>query len=171
MFASKYRGGISSKRILKAFEFLKKRSEEATLAAQREAEALEKMDQVSAEDSDVEKANETPTGDGEESEENPEESSYGIKRRRPPWERNAESRLPKGGAGLVSLMGDVSSMEQRIQGGWNLVIKAGGRYVSGVTFWAESWRGWGVSVVVSSTKGGFIYRRGSGPVFPLVGRG
>lgn len=134
MFASKYPGGISSKRIINAFEFLRKRSEEAALAAQREASALRKQAQAaSAGNPEQEQTEEDPAsaegGEGEKSAENPVENPIDLEQRTPPWVKNAESTLPKGGAGLVSLMGDMSSLEQRIQGGWNLVIKAGGRYV------------------------------------------
>lgn len=126
MFASKYPGGISSKRIINAFEFLRKRSEEAALAARREASALRKQ----AEAAEPQQTEEDPaSGEGKEGE-NPVKDSINLERKPAPWVRNAESTLPQGGAGLVSLMGDMSSLEQRIQGGWNMVIKAGGRSVS-----------------------------------------
>lgn len=74
---------------------------------------------------------EDPASGKRQGKENAIEDPLSLERRPAPWVRNAENTLPKGGAGLVSLMGDMSSLEQRIQGGWNLVIKAGGRYVSG----------------------------------------
>ncbi|CAM9514000.1 unnamed protein product, partial [Laminaria digitata] len=130
LFASKYPGGISSKRIINAFEFLRKRSEEAALAARREASALRKQAQAaSAENPEQQQAEEPPAAGEGEGAESSAEGSLGLERRPAPWVRNAESTLPKGGAGLVSLMGDMSSLEQRIQGGWNLVIKAGGSKV------------------------------------------
>ena len=129
MFASKYRGGISSKRIINAFEFLKKRSEEAALAAKREAAVLEREATLAVANSGQTTTNETSEDDKNATNRNFEENSSGVKRRRPPWEDEAKSSFPKGGAGLVSLMGDASSLEKRIQGGWNLVIKAGGRCV------------------------------------------
>lgn len=130
MFASKYPGGISSKRIINAFEFLRQRSEEAALAARREASALRKQAQAaSVENPEQQQAEESPAAGEGEGAESSAEGSLGLERRPAPWVRNAESTLPKGGAGLVSLMGDMSSLEQRIQGGWNLVIKAGGRSV------------------------------------------
>ena len=130
MFASKYPGGISSKRIINAFEFLRKRSEEAALAAQREASSLRRQAQAASEQEKTEEDPASAQGERREnSAKNPIENPIELERRPPPWVKNAESLLPTGGAGLVSLMGDMSSLEQRIQGGWNLVIKAGGRYV------------------------------------------
>lgn len=68
-------------------------------------------------------------GDGKEGkQEKSDEELFALKTK--PWEKNAESTLPQGGAGLVSLMGDMSSLEQRVQGDWTLAIKAGGRCVS-----------------------------------------
>lgn len=138
MFACKYQGGMSSKRIMKAFEFLKKRSEEAVRASEREAAELQKQAQAAAakasgDASEQEGPEETPVTGGDETnnEENSAENPYGLKRRRAPY-LSVENTFPKGGAGLVSLLGDVSSLEQRIQGGWNLVIKTGGRL--GVSF-------------------------------------
>lgn len=121
-FTSKYKGGISKNRIINAFDFLKQRSEEASLAARREASMIrkqqEKQQQQQARDEDEEEGQQ----------EKSEQELFALKKT--PWEKNAESTLPKGGAGLVSLMGDMSNLEGRIQGGWTLAIKASGRYVS-----------------------------------------
>ena len=116
---------------MKAFEFLRKRSEEAALAARREASALRKQaEAASAENPEQQQAEDDPASGERQGRENAAEKPLDLERRPPPWVRNAESTLPQGGAGLVSLMGDMSSLEQRIQGGWNLVIKAGGRSVT-----------------------------------------
>lgn len=127
MLAFKYKGGISKNRIIKAFDFLKQRSDEASLAARREASMIQKQEeQQRQEDADA-AVTAGDTGDGEQTEKT-EEELFGLKRA--PWEKNADGTLPVGGAGLVSLMGDMSSLEQRIQGGWTLAIRAGGRFVS-----------------------------------------
>lgn len=133
MLAFKYKGGISKNRIIKAFDFLKQRSDEAALAARREASMIRKQQeqqrQQQQDDADAAAAAGVITDDngGESKTEKTEEELFGLKRA--PWEKNADSTLPEGGAGLVSLMGDMSSLEQRIQGGWTLAIKAGGRCV------------------------------------------
>lgn len=137
MFASKYKGGISKGRIIKAFDFLKQRSEEASLAARREAAVLRKQQekQQAQDDADVAAAATAAAaaggdggGDGKEGEqEKSDQEMFALKRK--PWEKNTQSTLPEGGAGLVSLMGDMSSLEQRIQGEWTLAIRAGGRCV------------------------------------------
>lgn len=130
MFASKYKGGISKNRIIKAFDFLKQRSDEAALAARREAAALRKQQekQQAQDDADAAAAAAAEGGDGQKGEEEKSDQEvFALKRK--PWEKNAKSTLPEGGAGLVSLMGDMSSLEQRIQGEWTLAIKAGGRCV------------------------------------------
>lgn len=130
MFASKYKGGISKNRIIKAFDFLKQRSDEAALAARREAAVLRKQQekQQAQDDADAAAAAAAEGGDGQKGEEEKSDQEvFALKRK--PWEKNAKSTLPEGGAGLVSLMGDMSSLEQRIQGEWTLAIKAGGRCV------------------------------------------
>ncbi|CAM9383114.1 unnamed protein product [Scytosiphon promiscuus] len=130
MLAFKYKGGISKNRIMKAFDFLKQRSDEASLAARREASMIRKQqEQQRQDDADAAAAAGVIAGDDAEGEktEKTEEELFGLKRA--PWEKNADSALPEGGAGLVSLMGDMSSLEQRIQGGWTLAIKAGGSTV------------------------------------------
>lgn len=132
MFASKYKGGISKNRIIKAFDFLKQRSDEASLAARREAAVLRKQQENQQAQDDAAAAAAAEGGDGsgdgqEGKEEKSEQEVFALKRK--PWEKNAKSALPEGGAGLVSLMGDMSSLEQRIQGEWTLAIKAGGRCV------------------------------------------
>lgn len=137
MFATKYRGAISSSRVINAFDFLRKRSEEASLAAQREARALEREAQKAATLGDVTEADnalaETDSpSDAEATDKEREEAesgSLGMKRPGPSWGFSAEQESPQGGAGLVSLLGDVASLEERIQGGWNVAIKAGGRSV------------------------------------------
>eukprot|EP00752_Nemacystus_decipiens_P010614 g9452.t1 len=139
MFASKYKGGISKNRIIKAFDFLKQRSEEASLAARREAAVLRKQQQKqqqAQDDADASAAAASTAAaeggdgsvDGQEGEqEKSDQEMFALKRK--PWEKNAKSAVPTGGAGLVSLMGDMSSLEQRIQGEWTLAIKAGGSTV------------------------------------------
>lgn len=129
MFACKYNGGVSSKRIINAFEFLKKRSEEAALAAQREATELRQKAQQALTGAGGEEEDDQNTPGDEEAEENSEDGSGLVVRRtaRLVIEDQAEKDFPKGGAGLVSLMGDLSSLETRIQGNWKLTIKAGGR--------------------------------------------
>lgn len=131
MFASKYKGGISKNRIIAAFDFLKQRSEEASLAARREASLIRKQQQQAQDDADAaaaaaENENGEEGGSGGKQEKT-EEELFALKKT--PWEKNAESTLPQGGAGLVSLMGDMSNLEERMQGGWKLAIKAGGRSV------------------------------------------
>eukprot|EP00903_Cladosiphon_okamuranus_P009413 g8977.t1 len=132
MFASKYKGGISKNRIIKAFDFLKQRSEEASLAARREAAALRRQQEKQAQDdadaaaAAAASAEGTKGVDGKKQEKTDQEV-FALKKK--PWEKNASSDFPKGGAGLVSLMGDMSSLEQRIQGEWTLAIKAGGSNV------------------------------------------
>lgn len=129
MFASKYKGGISKSRIINAFDFLKKRSEEASLAARREASALRKQREKRLQEEEVEEQDRAQEGGGEEAkQEQSEQEMFALKKT--PWKKNAEKTLPKGGAGLVSLVGDTSDLEQRIQGGWSLAIKASGRSVS-----------------------------------------
>ncbi|CAB1105150.1 unnamed protein product [Ectocarpus sp. CCAP 1310/34] len=132
-FASKYKGGISKNRIIAAFDFLKQRSEEASLAARREASLIRKQQQQAQDDADAaaaaaaaEKENGEEGGSGRKREKT-EEELFALKKT--PWEKNTESTLPQGGAGLVSLMGDMSKLEERIQGGWKLTIKAGGSSV------------------------------------------
>ncbi|CAM9356048.1 unnamed protein product [Hapterophycus canaliculatus] len=133
MLAFKYKGGISKNRIIKAFDFLKQRSDEASLAAKREASMIrrqqEQQRQAQQEDANAAVAVGVIAADSDEGgkKEQTEEELFGLKRA--PWEKNADSTLPEGGAGLVSLMGDMSSLEQRIQGGWTLAIKAGGSTV------------------------------------------
>lgn len=128
LFACKYNGGVSSKRIINAFEFLKKRSDDAALAAQREAAELRRKAQKTS--ADAGGAEDYQNMPGEEDEEDLSgEPSELLRRRRARLKitDQAKNDFPKGGAGLVSLMGDLSSLETRIQGSWNLVIKAGGR--------------------------------------------
>lgn len=150
MSASRYKGGISKNRIIKAFDFLKQRSEEASLAARREASLLRKQqEQQARDDADAaaasaaaEEAEGGVGGDGgENGEEKSQEELFRLKRT--PWVKNAESAPPQGGAGLVSLLGDVSSLEQRLQGGWTLAIKAGGRCVSMQAALSDRWESLG----------------------------
>ncbi|CAM9943874.1 unnamed protein product [Ectocarpus sp. 6 AP-2014] len=131
-FASKYKGGISNNRIIAAFDFLKQRSEEASLAARREASLIRKQQQQAQDDADAAAAAAAENENGEEGgsggkQEKTEEELFALKKT--PWEKNAENTLQQGGAGLVSLMGDMSNLEERIQGGWKLTIKAGGSSV------------------------------------------
>lgn len=133
MFAFKYKGGISKNRIMKAFDFLKQRSEEASLAARREAAVLRKQQekqQQAQDDADAAAAAEEDGDEEEGKQEKSDQEVFALKRK--PWEKNAKNDLPNGGAGLVSLMGDISSLEQRIQGEWTLAIKAGGRCGFGI---------------------------------------
>lgn len=140
LFASKYKGGISKTRIIKAFDFLKQRSEEASLAARRETAVLRKQQEKQQAQDGVDAAAAAAVvaaaaaeggdggGDGKGGkQEQSEQEVFALKKA--PWKKNAENTLPQGGAGLVSLMGDVSSLEQRIQGEWTLAIRAGGRCV------------------------------------------
>lgn len=128
MFACKYNGGVSSKRIINAFEFLKKRSDEAAVAAQREAAELRRKAQKPPAVAGGEEYDKNMP-DEEDAEDLSGEPSELLRRRRARLTNidQAKNDFPKGGAGLVSLMGDLSSLETRIQGSWNLVIKAGGR--------------------------------------------
>ncbi|CAM9252814.1 unnamed protein product [Pylaiella littoralis] len=134
MFASKYKGGISKNRIINAFDFLKKRSEEASLAARREASALRKQQEKRQQEEEKEEEEEerARAEDGlEAKQDKSEQEMFALKKA--PWKKNTESTLPEGGAGLVSLMGNTSNLEQRIQGGWTLVIKASGSTVDVLT--------------------------------------
>lgn len=117
MLAYKYGGGISSKRVLNAFKFLEQRSEEADVAARRETAALVSEEQEQQEeDNSPSPRSTTQVSEGERA------------RRRLPWQDEEEALL-QGGAGLVALVGDVTSLESRVTGEWNLVIKADSRWV------------------------------------------
>lgn len=122
MFAFKSRGGINPKRIINAFEFLRSRSEEAALAARREATALKRQQTASeGEESFAERSGE----EGSSEQSSRQRSGPQIKRSRPRGSDDDRVLLEEG-AGLVSLMGNIEDMEERLTGGWRVVMRADG---------------------------------------------
>lgn len=147
MSASRFRQGISSDRILRAFEFLRRRLDEADEVVRQEAEEARKSAQSPA----SQDAPDTP-GPVESGSARPGGSWSSAKLvLTPQQKREAEAREKKrteertramnrgkimssqkrtqlpvvGKAGLVALMGDLDSLQQRVQGGWKLVVRAG----------------------------------------------
>lgn len=154
MSASRFRHGISPERILRAFEFLRKRSQEADEVARKEAdEALRSANEGGSSGAEAStdtggkepgKVESPPSASGRswasaklvmtpemkreaermQQKKDAEKARAAKRGKMLSFERKMEAPL-LGKAGLVALVGDLESLQERVQGGWKLVVRAG----------------------------------------------